>query len=222
MKQKTLLFLSFFVFLFSNNAWASNDIYYEDKVIVLENTQSAKETLYFEQTEDENNPLQLVLKLNQNGMDEISVIDRYGVAGGSPRVSAFFTYKVHGEENIFVLISWFINSRGAGAYGDLYQIYAYKRNYLGAFIPNDTITFDSNLSGMDGTLNGEPSNFTYQDEESIKSYIDKTDRVQTIAQNLNESTHCTQDETPVFSCTMDNKKILSLCSTDDNKWGCPR
>jgi hypothetical protein len=31
-------------------------------------------------------------------------------------------------------------------------------------------------------------------------------------------TNCTQDETPVFSCTMRNKKILSLCSTDNNKF----
>ena len=31
-------------------------------------------------------------------------------------------------------------------------------------------------------------------------------------------THCSQDETPLFSCTMHNKKILSLCSAENNKF----
>lgn len=31
-------------------------------------------------------------------------------------------------------------------------------------------------------------------------------------------THCSQDETPLFSCTMHNKKILSLCSAENNKY----
>ena len=213
MKQNILLVFGILVFLTCKNLWASSehDISYEEKVIVLKNSQSVEETFYFEPTKNENHPLQLVLKINKNDVDKISIIDHYGVAGGPPRVKAFFTYPVRGEENIFVLIGWFINSKGAGAYGDMYQIYAYKRNHLGDFIPNYKISVvDSNLSGMDGTLAGAPSRFTYQNEESIKSYIDKTYNNSSVATQVKNSL-CLENQKVFFSCTTNKGKMLSLC-----------
>lgn len=110
---------------FKTDLYPQGEIYFEQ-----DNTGDVK--LYFENTENNDYPLRLIAKNIENNY--IQILATFETAGGNPQVKSFFTYPIKGEEHLFVLISWFVNSKGAGAYGDRYQIYAYKINQNGSLI----------------------------------------------------------------------------------------
>lgn len=126
------------------------------------------------ETGDAEFPMSLVLDVvKAGGIRFRSLVDKYDVAGSEPKVESLFFYPVHGKQNVLVLVSWSISSRGIGTYGTLYQVYAYEKSPTNELVVNKRIAFDNNLTGIDGYQEGEEQSFIYKDATSIKRYIKK-------------------------------------------------
>lgn len=123
------------------------------KTTVVENAE-----LLVLETGDAEYPVSLVLDVkNNDGVSARQLVDKYDVAGSPPKVESIFFYPVQDVKNVFVLVSWEINHRGMGAYGTLYQVYAYARHSNGKLIPNQLIQANRYLSGIDGFSDGRKS-----------------------------------------------------------------
>lgn len=128
--------------------------------------------LSFIKTGDIEFPISLVMDVIKNdGIRDRVLVDKYDVAGTGPKVESLFFYPVNGVENVLVLISWELSSRGIGTYGTLYQVYAYEKSATNVLLVNKPISFDKNLSGIDGYQEGEEQSFVYKDAASIKKYL---------------------------------------------------
>ncbi|WP_018927457.1 hypothetical protein [Pseudomonas umsongensis] len=139
------------------------------KTTVVENAE-----LSVLETGDAEYPVSLVLDVkNSDGASVRQLVDKYDVAGSSPKIESIFFYPVQDVKNVFVLVSWGINSRGIGTYGTLYQVYAYARSNNGRLISNQLIQTNRYLSGIDGFIEGVPQTFAYKDAASIKAYVKK-------------------------------------------------
>ncbi|MFK8402376.1 hypothetical protein M2D07_027975 [Pseudomonas sp. BGr12] len=125
--------------------------------------------IFLSKSNDDKYPVRLMLRRKAKGIVEI--VDKYEVSGSSPSVETVFFYPINGERNIFVLLSWSIDSRGVGTYGKLYQIYAYK-NEGGKVVRNGKVLKDSNMFGIDGHQEGQVVSFSLKDASSIRRYID--------------------------------------------------
>ncbi|OAT76789.1 hypothetical protein A9B99_22605 [Mangrovibacter phragmitis] len=98
-------------------------------------------------------------------------IDKYEMDGDTPNIDSVFFMRVHDVKNVIVLISWRQLHKTESINGKTYQVYAYKYSDDSLF-PNDMITKDPSLNGMDGEFNGEYMHFKYKDSASIKKYIE--------------------------------------------------
>ncbi|WP_392561734.1 hypothetical protein RHO12_11520 [Orbus sturtevantii] len=130
--------------------------------------------ILFERKDDDS--IDFILKYkDDSNFEKIYQIDNYEIEGGNPEIESVFFFPVLKNENIFVIVSWEINSRGVGTYGKLYQIYAYtKSNDNSKLIKNITLYDDKNLTGIDGTSDWEESDFKYKTAAEVKKYIKET------------------------------------------------
>jgi hypothetical protein len=165
------------VFMFCRVAVAQDDSLYLRGVVIdgpYKTTVVENAELSVLETGDAEYPVSLVLDVkNIYGVSARQLVDKYDVAGSSPKVESIFFYPVQNVKNIFVLVSWEINSRGIGTYGTLYQVYAYARHSNGKLIPNQLIQANRYLSGIDGFSDGVPQTFAYKNAASIKAYVKK-------------------------------------------------
>lgn len=132
----------------------------------------ANATVAFEASTDSDNPLDLVLYRGV-GSCSSTVIDRYSVEGSTPLVTAVFPYTVKGRSNLFVIVSWKINSRGVGTYGTLYQVYAYEKDGPDGLEANQQIAGTDQLTGMEGVADGEPTHFDGKTAAEVEKLIDR-------------------------------------------------
>ncbi|MFJ3261736.1 hypothetical protein ACIPK7_15890 [Pseudomonas sp. NPDC086581] len=124
--------------------------------------------IFFSKSNDDNYPVYFMI--HRKAKEVVEFIDRYEVSGSAPTVETVFYYPINGVKNILVLISWDVGSRGAGTYGKLYQVYAYK-SQGGEVVRNDKTLKDSNMFGIDGYQEGQKVSFLLKDALSIKKYI---------------------------------------------------
>lgn len=119
----------------------------------------------------------LILKyIDGTKLEKTQIIDTYYSEGGDPQVESIFFDSILNDKNIFVIISWEINSRGAGTYGKLYQVYAYNKsnNKDNKFVKNMTLYHDRKLTGIDGVSDSNISSFKYKTAAEVKKYINET------------------------------------------------
>lgn len=125
--------------------------------------------------DDENFPVSLMLEYFTDAEGKVKTqIDRYSIEGGDPKVESVLFFPMQGEENVWITVSWEINSRGEGTYGTFYQVYAYQKNQENKLVANDTILLRDDLRGMDGYQGGHPIMFKYKSESEIKKLIAET------------------------------------------------
>ncbi|WP_392562452.1 hypothetical protein RHO12_02935 [Orbus sturtevantii] len=130
--------------------------------------------LYFEQTSNFEYPINFVLKYQCDREIKKYIIDRYSHNGGVPEIESLFFYKINEVPYVFTIVLWNINHRGIGTYGQYYQVYGYKKNNGNILIKDETIEYDNNLSGIEGSDNGEESHFKYKTAAEVKKYIKET------------------------------------------------
>jgi len=130
--------------------------------------------LFFERKTDDS--IDFILKYKDGSNLKTQLIDNYEIEGGDPEIESVFFFPVLKHKNIFVIVSWEINSRGVGTYGKLYQVYAYtKSNDNNAkLIKNINLYNDQKLTGIDGTSDWEESHFKYKTAADVKKYINET------------------------------------------------
>jgi hypothetical protein len=98
---------------------------------------------------------------------------KYTVEGGNPNVDSLFFYKIDSELNIVTIIHLDINNRAIGAYGKLYQVYAYKIDKNNQFEENDKIANNDTFTGIDGYDYGNQSFFLLKTAEDVKKALAK-------------------------------------------------
>ncbi len=125
----------------------------------------------FEVSDSKEFPIDVVLYKTM-GACRKSIIDRYEWAGAVPTVEAVFPYSVHGEMNLFVIVSWQIDHRGLGIYGTSYQIHAYEKGSEGWLESNQTIRDANEMTGIEGVDNYEEVHFYGKNPEEVKQLID--------------------------------------------------
>ncbi|KFA58289.1 hypothetical protein GAPWKB11_1786 [Gilliamella apicola] len=114
--------------------------------------------------------------IDDSKLEKFQVIDNYEIEGSEPQVESLFFNTVLNTRTVFVIISWEINSHGAGTYGKLYQVYAYNKspNKNNQFIKNMTLYHDRKLTGIEGVIDSNISSFKYKTAAEVKKYINKT------------------------------------------------
>ena len=73
--------------------------------------------------------------------------------------------------NVFAIVHWDVNSRGAGTYGKYYQVYAYAPDHRGELRENEAVVNSSAMTGMDGYQDGTESFFAYKTADAVKSFF---------------------------------------------------
>ncbi|RMP62381.1 hypothetical protein ALQ18_01179 [Pseudomonas marginalis pv. marginalis] len=124
------------------------------------------------ETGDEEFPVSLVLDvIGADGVKTRQLVDKYDVAGSSPKVESIFFYPVKGKINVLTLVSWELTSRGDGTYGTLYQVFGYYKKTNNTLSANKLIEFDRRLGGIEGFQSGVPQSFKYKNAAAIKAYL---------------------------------------------------
>ncbi|WP_155741397.1 hypothetical protein [Burkholderia territorii] len=95
---------------------------------------------------------------------------RYSIEGSAPTVESIFFMPLRGRINMFSIVAWDINNRGDGAYGRLYQVYAYYFDENGLLVENKRVSEDDSMSGIDGHAEGRESKFRYKAASDVKKY----------------------------------------------------
>ncbi|WP_157658511.1 hypothetical protein [Burkholderia ubonensis] len=95
---------------------------------------------------------------------------RYSIEGSAPTVESIFYMPLRGRINVFSIVAWDINNRGDGAYGRLYQVYAYHFDENGIMVENKRVSEDESMSGIDGYVEGRGSKFLYKTASDVKKY----------------------------------------------------
>lgn len=63
-----------------------------------------------------------------------------------------------------------MNSRGDGAHGRLYQVYAYFFDKNKMLVENERVCEDGSMTGVEGYVGGEESRFRYKTASEVKKY----------------------------------------------------
>jgi hypothetical protein len=147
---------------------------FKDGENVFNSSISENSLIAIEQSQSINYPVVLATyQLASDGLCVRSKFAEYSVEGGSPVVESLFFYRLFGELNVFTIVSWSVNNRGARTYGKLYQVYAYNTGGDGRLHENEKITNDYRMTGMDGFDNGKKSSFPYKTAHDIKRALSK-------------------------------------------------
>lgn len=96
---------------------------------------------------------------------------KYSMEGGAPNIDSIFFMNLKGRPNIFTIVHWNVNSRGVGAYGKYYQVYAYFVDAQGRLVENRSVVDNSAMTGMDGYQEGRESSFPYKTAGAVKSFV---------------------------------------------------
>ncbi|MFC4522633.1 hypothetical protein [Cupriavidus pinatubonensis] len=119
---------------------------------------------------DEVSPIHIALYRSNGNSCKKTIIARYSHEGADPKVDSVFFGKINGQENLFTIVRWEVNHRGIGTYGNLYQVYAYKR-VAETLVENDAITKNGYMTGLDGYQDGSPVIFPYKTAASVKKFF---------------------------------------------------
>lgn len=103
-----------------------------------------------------------------NGKCDKHIFAKYSVEGGNPNVDSLFFYEIDNKLNILTIVHWDINIRGIGAYGKLYQVYAYEIGKNNQFQENGSITDNNAMTGIDRYDYGRQSNFSLKTAKDVK------------------------------------------------------
>ncbi|MEM5447588.1 hypothetical protein [Paraburkholderia guartelaensis] len=95
---------------------------------------------------------------------------KYSLEGGDPNVDSLFFIALNGEANVFAIVHWDVNSRGAGTFGKYYQIYAYAPDHHGGLMENETVVNSNEMTGMDGYQDGVQMSFAYKNAGAIRNF----------------------------------------------------
>jgi hypothetical protein len=120
---------------------------------------------------NDTHPVKLVIYRPIGGECLREEFARYSIEGSAPTVDSLFFFKLQGQVNIFAIVSWSINNRGAGTYGKLYQIYAYKIGPDGSLVENKNVTESDAMTGLDGYDDGQQSRFPYKTATDIRRFF---------------------------------------------------
>lgn len=100
-------------------------------------------------------------------------VDTYHHEGGDPTLEASFTYTVHGEPNLFTIVSWPLLHVGLGMSGRMYSVYAYHE-VDGALQLNDVVVHHHELrGGVEGLVDGEPSTFEGKTQAGVIAMLER-------------------------------------------------
>ncbi|MBP0634211.1 hypothetical protein [Cupriavidus sp. AcVe19-6a] len=123
---------------------------------------------------DDAYPINLVLYRPDRENCKKTIVAKYPHNGSHPIVDAVFFEKTDGQINLFTIVHWEINHRGAGTFGNLYQVYAYKKGTeFDLLVENKSITEDGMMTGMDGYEDGKEATFNYKTATAIIRYLRK-------------------------------------------------
>jgi hypothetical protein len=111
-----------------------------------------------------------IYRPNSDGCEKTTFAN-YSIEGGAPNVDSLFFMNFKGEQNIFTIVHWDVNSRGIGTYGRYYQVYAYTKDEVGRLVENKSVVDNSAMTGMDGYQEGEESTFPYKTAGAVKSFF---------------------------------------------------
>ncbi|WP_089159687.1 hypothetical protein [Caballeronia sordidicola] len=120
---------------------------------------------------DDAHPVTLIMYRPIDGECRREEFARYSIEGSAPTIDSLFFFKLHSQVNIFTIISWSINNRGAGTYGKMYQIYAYKTGADGSLLENKKISESDAMTGIDGYDGGRQSRFRYKTAIDVKRFL---------------------------------------------------
>lgn len=118
--------------------------------------------------------IELVLHRPANGCQP-ERIDLYPEEGGAPSLEAAFVHAVHGEPNLFALVSWPRWHVGIGMRGTYYAVHAYRREG-DSYVPNEAVMKHQALyGGFVGTVEGEESTFEGTTREAVIAMLQRFD-----------------------------------------------
>jgi hypothetical protein len=144
-----------------NNGVFSADQIYRDSLVAIENG-------------SEDYPVIVSLFLPSDGYCKKYVVAKYSHEGADPVVDSLFFEKIDDQVNLLTIVHWNVNHRGIGTFGNLYQVYAYKKGgQTGAFVENSEVTNNSVMTGIDGYDNGRPITFKYKTAGDIRKFLKK-------------------------------------------------
>lgn len=177
--HKMLVEKTGFIFLiiisFTSEAFASHEITkcpdVQPKKNVFDASGIYKDSRIAIEKSGKNYPVILAIYYPINSECKREEFARYSVEGSNPAVNSLFFYRLDGQINVFLIVSWAINNRGEGTYGKLYQVYAYKTTSNGPLEENKAIIESSEMTGMDGYDGGEQSTFLYKTAAGVKKYL---------------------------------------------------
>src|SRR5690606_26436652 len=113
------------------------------------------------------NEIQVVHLRDDNGCIPEQVA-MYGYGGGEPVLEDSFIHTVHGEPNLFAIVSWPNSHAGLGMHGRMYSVYAYHE-VDGDLVLNRAVAETRELAGgVEGSVEGGiPSSFEGVSREGV-------------------------------------------------------
>jgi len=138
-------------------------------------------------------------------------IDQYSVEGGDPILKDYKVITIGKKKHLLILIMWEMKHYDVS--GNYYQTFVYDLNEKG-LEKNKVMSDDYKLSGGSLYYRDEGSTLFYNDKlYLVTNYLKAqygTNKKQ--ANNL-----CSPDEKVIFSCELNNNKIISICDNNKNK-----
>ncbi|WP_456295674.1 hypothetical protein M1D72_14855 [Vibrio sp. AK197] len=183
----------FVVFFISNNALS--------KEVTLDNL---KVNIFEQSVTDENYPL--LLKSKDNGKEYI--VDRFPYEGAEPKIDDIQLTSIKDQFYLIVQVSWTI--RHSDINGTQYTNYIYKYTN-GRFTKDIPLTNTKAMSGFTGYEDPKnPQKYQYQDLNILIKYL--KDKIENRSVGL-----CSLNENTLFSCQLNNEKLVSICGGSKNK-----
>src|SRR5690606_11021430 len=95
-------------------------------------------------------------------------VDTFHYGGGEPVLEDSFIHTVHGEPNLFAIVSWPNSHAGLGMHGRMYSVYAYHE-VDGDLVLNRAVAETRELAGgVEGSVEGGiPSSFEGVSREGV-------------------------------------------------------
>ncbi len=119
-------------------------------------------------------PIFVSLFLSKDGGCKKYVVAKYSHEGADPIVDSLFFEKIDDQVNLITIVHWSVNHRGIGTFGNLYQVYAYKKSgQVGVLVENNKIVNNGMMTGIDGYDNGSPITFKYKTASAVREFLGK-------------------------------------------------
>jgi len=128
----------------------------------------------FEPTGDADFPLAMYQQALADGGAKL-LVDRFEHSGGNPRIEDTVVLPFRGEEHLFVIAAWPIQHRGLGTTGTFYEIRAYRQDPTGRLQANPGLARHLDISGLEGSNDGEPSTFIGKDANELRALLQRAD-----------------------------------------------